>query len=47
MQYLVSGCGVSVLCETQESVVEWIKEMVQRGGTPSVIAVPNTEDRHV
>lgn len=42
-QYLVSACGVSVICNGKEDVVRWMKEFVQRGGTPSVKEVESEE----
>jgi len=35
-RYLVSGCGLSVLCDSKDSVIAWMKEMVSKGGTPEV-----------
>lgn len=33
--YLVSGCGVSVICG-KSNVPYWINEIVRRGGVPTV-----------
>ena len=35
-RYLVSACGISVLCDNKDEVIRWMKEMVLRGGTPEV-----------
>ena len=34
--YLVTGCGVSVICESKEAVKRWMSDMIERGGTPNV-----------
>lgn len=34
-QYLVSACGISVICG-KESLPGWIIELVNRGGTPKI-----------
>lgn len=40
IQYLISACGISVLCNSKDEVIHWIKEFVLRGGTPTVTEVP-------
>lgn len=35
-RYLVTACGVSVICDTADSVIKWMQEFVKRGGTPEV-----------
>ncbi len=35
--WLVSGCGISTICNTPEGVRYWIGEMVKRGGVPIVM----------
>ena len=34
--YFVTGCGVSVICDDKDSVLTWVMEMIERGGTPTV-----------
>lgn len=34
--YLVHGCGVSAICQSQSGVTYWISEIINRGGVPSV-----------
>jgi len=36
MSYLVSGCGISVICDSRASVLQWIDEILERGGTIQV-----------
>ena len=33
--YLITACGVSVVCDNEDSIVGWVKEFVSRGGTPT------------
>lgn len=33
---VVSGCGVSAVCNTEEGVLYWIREIIDRGGVPLV-----------
>lgn len=39
VRYLVSGCGISVVCDDADAVVSWMKEFVERGGIPVVAEV--------
>lgn len=34
--YFVTGCGVSVICDSKDSVLAWVMEMIERGGAPTV-----------
>lgn len=34
--WLVSGCGVSMLCHDKQSVVKWAIYMIDHGGYPEV-----------
>lgn len=36
VRYLVSGCGISVVCDDANAVVSWMQEFVERGGIPQV-----------
>lgn len=41
---LVTGCGVSVLCESEASVGVWVLEFLRRGGTPTFKWVDELEN---
>lgn len=36
---MVSGCGISAICETKESMLFWIDQIIRHGGVPVVIQV--------
>jgi hypothetical protein len=35
--FKVSGCGVSLICQKGEQMVEWIAYIVARGGVPEIV----------
>jgi hypothetical protein len=35
MTYLISGCGVSMICD-QSGVLGWVEYILDKGGTPQV-----------
>lgn len=43
VRYLVSALGVSMLCDSKDSVIAAMKEFVRRGGTPEVKEVDDGE----
>lgn len=34
--YLLQGCGVSLICEKGEVMLNWIRYIVSRGDTPKI-----------
>lgn len=34
----ITGCGVSAVCTTLDSVTYWLAEIIYRGGVPMVTA---------
>lgn len=34
--YMVTGCGVSFLCQNPESIMEWVSLIIEKGGIPII-----------
>lgn len=34
--FVIKGCGVTLLCEQGQEMLDWITYMVDRGGVPAV-----------
>lgn len=34
--YIVSGCGVSMICDTRKAVLEWSEYILARGAWPDI-----------
>ncbi len=41
--YKVEGCGITILCERLESATMWVREILERGGVPTIKKITEEE----
>lgn len=43
--FLVQGCGMSLICARGQRMLEWIDEILNRGGIPEITRLLSTDKK--